>query len=509
MGDRVMIDMKTLPDSTPILVGAGQVVEREAADTSAVELAAQASLQAIVDSGAELAASIDTICVVKTFSDTIPSWVGPFGRSDNPPQSIATRINATPERRIYTQTGGNEPQSRVIEFARRIALGECELVLIAGAETIKNQRHAQRQQRELNWSENHPEPLDDRGFGGHVATEQERKNGLTNVAYYYGLIEQAQCYQKGRSHAEHRQASAQLLESFSQVAANNPYAQFPGHQCADEILAAPAMTHLYTKRMIAQDGVNQGAALLLCSIGKARQLGIPQSKWVFMHGMAEGKDVEVSRRPNPATSPMAGMVAAKALQMADTTVNDIDFIDIYSCFPCAVVDVAEHLGLPTDGSKPLTLTGGLPYFGGPGNNYSMHGIAEAIRLSRANPTSTTLVTTNGGVLSKHASAVYSTTPSNIDWATADTYISTDVLEAKQVVEDPGTGTVVSYTVHYDRDGSAHAIVLADTECGGRFVACTAANDNDTPAAMLTEDPTGKLITVTAPVDEKIFFTFAG
>ncbi|MGY8859961.1 MAG: hypothetical protein ACKVHM_07665, partial [Pseudomonadales bacterium] len=105
--------------------------------------------------------------------------------------------------------------------------------------------------------------LEDRGFGESSATSQEIKNGLNNVVYYYSLIEQAQRHTAGRSIEEHRYAMARLLESLSAVAAGNPYAQFAGSQSAEEILAAQPMTHLYSKRMIAQDGVNQGAALLM------------------------------------------------------------------------------------------------------------------------------------------------------------------------------------------------------------------------------------------------------
>jgi acetyl-CoA C-acetyltransferase len=503
-----MVAISELPGTTPVLIAAGQYVDRAATDTSAVEIAARAAQAAIEDSGAELAADIDTICVVKTFNDTVPSWNGPFGNSDNPPQSVAVRIGANPQRRIYTQTGGNEPQGRVIEFARRIAEGECELVLLCGAENIKNQKNGIRQGLELDWNEHFEEEVEDRGFGEHVATQQERKSGLNNVMYYYGLIEQAQADSKGRSFEEHKQASAQLFESFSKVASSNPYAQFAGRQSAADIVSADALSHLYTKRMIAQDGVNQGAALILCSIDKAKSLGIPESQWVFMHGMAEGKDWEVSKRPDPSTSPMAGLVAKRALDMADVDVADIDLIDIYSCFPCAVVAVAEQLGLPTDGSQRLTLTGGLPYFGGPGNNYSMHGIAQALLELRKAPEQFALVTSNGGVLSKHASAVYSCRPSAVDWATAETYIDRVALPTLDIAADPGEGNIVSYTIHYNKDGSSRAVVLGQTAAGKRFVAKTAADDLTTAEQLLAGNAKGLAIEVSPPDDEKLVFRLA-
>ena len=499
-----------LLDSTPILVGAGQVVEREANDISPMALASQAAVNAIKDceatgGAAVIAKAIDTICVTKLFSDMGRLWAGKCGRSDNPPESIATCIGASPDHRIYTETGGNQPQSRLIEFARAIARGERSVVLMAGAEAIKNQRHAERNKRELDWSEHFDKTLDDRGFGKVSATSQEIKNGLNNVVYYYSLIEQAQRHTAGLSVEEHRYAMARLLESFSAVAADNPYAQFAGSQRAEEILAAPAMTHLYSKRMIAQDGVNQGAALLMCSIGKARQLGIPEARWIYLHGLAEGSELEVTRRPNLGVSPMAGMVVDKALATAGITIADIDLIDIYSCFPCAVTSVAAHLGLPIDGSRQLTLTGGLPYFGGPGNNYSMHALAEAVWQARGKADSFAMVTANGGMLSKHASGIYSRKPSSIDWANTETLISSDELPACKVCADPQSGFIISYTVHHDREGGAHAIIVGQTINGERFVSRTAKDDNETAFAMLAQDPTGKKVKVTASDDERIYF----
>ena len=133
--------MNDIPGNTPILVGAGQYVERGASAESPSSLAARAATAALADAGvAGLARAIDTIAVVRFFSDSSPLWTCAFGRSNNPPQSIARDIGANPRQGIYTEVGGNQPQSRLIEFARDIALGERELVLFAGAEAIRNQR---------------------------------------------------------------------------------------------------------------------------------------------------------------------------------------------------------------------------------------------------------------------------------------------------------------------------------------------------------------------------------
>jgi len=188
--------------------------------------------------------------------------------------------------------------------------------------------------------------------------------------------------------------------------------------------------------------------------------------------------------------------------------DEIDLIDIYSCFPCAVSAVADCLGLPLDGSRPLTLTGGLAYFGGPGNNYVMHSLAEAVSQLQARPGGHALVTSVGGMLSKLGAGIYSTEPCRTDWAAAETTISPHFLAPRPVVEAPEGGRIISYLVNYHGGAAAQANVLAETETGGRFVATTAPGDGQTPAAMLAADPAGRLVTVSVAEGGALHFQLA-
>jgi len=498
-----------LPGNTPILVGAGQHVERGANGESPAQLAAHAARAALADAGGSaLAAAIDTVAVVRLFADSSPLWACPFGRSNNLPQSLARRIGASPRDRIYTRVGGNEPQSRLIEFARDIARGERSLVLLAGTEAIRNQRQAERQGTVFDWNEEHPEPLEDRGTGEDLFTWQEFGNGLMLPVSFYSLIEQARVSASGLSRETARARMAALMASFSAAAASNPFAQFPGALSAAEILAAPPMTHLYTKRMVAQDGVNQSAALLVTSVAKARELGIARERWVFLHGMAEGSECLLSERPDPGRSPVAEAVATRALDMAGVRIADIGPIDIYSCFPCAVSAVAAPLGLPDDGSRALTLTGGLPFFGGPGNDYSMHAIAEMVQRLRREPASFGLLTANGGMLSKHAAGVYSCRPSATDWTSAPTAIAGERFARKLLCARAAAGRIVAWTVEWRGAGPAQATALAETDGGERFVACTAPGDAATVAAILDADPVDRRIAVSPAEGETQHFTLA-
>jgi acetyl-CoA C-acetyltransferase len=505
-----MMQTDKLPDNTPILVGSGQVVERGTTADSPMMLASEAARRALAHAGGEgLVGAIDTISVTRLFTDSMGMKPCPFGRSDNPPMSVARAIGATPAHCIYGQVGGNEPLGRLIEFARDIARGERSVVLLAGAEAIRNQRSAERAGQTLDWSESFDSgdfPLEDRGWGDLFVTMQELSNGLLAPMTYYALIDQARAFAASSTVAQHRAAMARLLASLSAVAAANPYAQFADALGADEILAAEPLNHLYTKRMVAQDGVNQGAAVLLCSIGAARRLGIPTEHWVFLHGMAEGADHNLSERADPARSAMAEAVLDRTFAMAGKTIADIDLVEIYSCFACAVSSAAAYLGLPLDGSRPLTLTGGLPYFGGPGNNYSMHSLAEAVAQLRHSPAAYALVVAMGGILSKHAAGIYSREPSAVNWAEVDSKLSRDAIPARSIVEAPGAGSIVSYVVNYRGGAPVQAVVLAATDDGAHFVAN--ATDPDTVTAMLGPIPAGQPILVTPAQKGALLFSLA-
>ena len=490
------VDFSSIAPNTPIIVGAGQSVERDAGTTSHLGMAAQAAAMAVSDCGGSgIAESIDSICVIRLFSDSAPNWQSDLGRSNNPPESIATAIGASPRHRIYSHAGGNEPQALLMEFFADIATGERAMVLLAGAEALRNQRKAQTQGLKLDWNEEFTALLEDRGIGNIYPDPQEIANGMLMPLHYYNLIEQARRNERGMSREDYLDETARLMASFSDVASNNPYSQWPGAMSAAEIRDAEPLTDLYTKRMIAQDSVNQGAALLLTSVAKARELEIPEDRWVFMHGAAKGTDVDVSIRPTPGTSLVAANVLDKALDMASCSPADIDLIDIYSCFPCAVSEISDHLGLPADGSVPLTLTGGLPFFGGPGNNYSMHGLAEMVWQLRKAPGQIGLVHANGGFLTKHAAGIFSCAPSTIDWATADTRISPDATKRCERANNPETGVVISYCINFYKGAPATVIVLAETDAGQRFVCSTAPTDNNTAQRALAADPTGTRVTV--------------
>jgi acetyl-CoA C-acetyltransferase len=189
------------------------------------------------------------------------------------------------------------------------------------------------------------------------------------------------------------------------------------------------------------------------------------------------------------------MAVREALAVAGIGIDDIATFDLYSCFPVPVFNICDGMGIATDDPRGLTLTGGLPFFGGAGNNYSMHGIAETVAKMRSAPGQFGLVGANGGIMSKYSVGVYSTTP--VEWKpdrSAQLQAQIDQAPTQPVTERAdGPGTIETYTVRRD-DGRLTGIIagLLDAD-DSRFLATT---ENEDLIALLTDaDPLGQSVSV--------------
>jgi acetyl-CoA C-acetyltransferase len=198
-------------------------------------------------------------------------------------------------------------------------------------------------------------------------------------------------------------------------------------------------------------------------------------------------------RANYYSSPAIRAIGRKALAMAGRTIEDIDFFDIYSCFPSAVQIACDELGIDQRDPRGLTVTGGLPYFGGPGNNYTTHAVASLMQRLRAKPGSFGLVNANGWYITKHSIGIYSTEPPAGPWHREDPAQYQDAI-LDQVVppfsETPaGPATVETYTVLHGRQGPERGLVIGRLADGTRFVANTP-GDPETLRAMVERDMLG-------------------
>jgi acetyl-CoA C-acetyltransferase len=289
---------------------------------------------------------------------------------------------------------------------------------------------------------------------------------------------------------------AELFQPFSAVAARNPYAQFPRELTRDFLETPSSENYEYAdpflKWFIAQDAVNQGAAIILMSSSKADALQIPESRRVYLHGTGEASDDHISLRPVLARSWAMDTAVSRALGQAGRTAADMDLIDLYSCFPCAVFSGAAALGLDWKAEpRPLTLTGGLPFFGGPGNNYSLHAVAEMIIRLRQQPGRFGFVLANGGWMTKEAAGVYaSIRPGTFSPVEAAAKPAAQVTLASQACE----AVLETFTVIHGRSGPERGIVFARLDDGRRILANHA---DPTTLAILRDDasPVGRRIQI--------------
>ena len=519
-------------DNTPILVGAGQFTGREDDPLKAfspMDIAAEAARVALADTGLDassVAQLIDTLAVIRIFPDSFnrPRMPNPFGRAENPPRAVARRLNANPSRAIYGHVGGNTPQTMINEMAQRIAEGEVGVALITGSEAIKTAQRALRAGVTLNWQEEDAGSIEDRGIGPALASKHEFAHGIGVPVNTYPLFENAIRGRLGNSVEQHLLAMGELFAPFTEVAAANSFALYGTRRSAQELARVSAENRFigfpYPKWMNAMDGVDQGAAVVMTSVGRARELGIDPARWVFLHGCAEASEkLLVTERVNYYSSPAMQINTARALAMAGKEMSDIDLIDIYSCFPSAVEVACAALGIQTDDSRGLTLTGGLPFFGGPGNNYSMHAIATLVSLlrDRRKNDSTTgraafgMITANGGYLSKHATGIYSSTPVEGEWRCenpASYQGEIDAMLSPRFTETPeGDAKVETYTVIHERGVPVRGIVIGRLVADNvRFIANTA-NDTQTLSRMLAEEMlerVGKVTTGAAAEGANLF-----
>ena len=501
--------------SMPVLVGIGQAVSHWDGTSglegmpTALGLAEEAARKALADSQADdmsaVIEAIDTVTMVRTMEDSIPGLTPPFGRCNNLPLGLANAIGAAPKSVIYSDVGGQSPQSLVNELAARIHAGDSDCALLAGTENIGAQKAAGKQGLGPDLTIEIDGDMEDRGFGPRLLSRTEAKHGLVKPAYFYGLFENAIAHREGRNLSEHRAAMGALFAKFSEVAAANPYAQFQTARSAD-FLATPsrenyAFADPFLKWHIAQDAVNQAAGVVLMSEEKADALGIAASARVYLHGAGEAGDLHISERPKVDGSWAMDIALTRALEQAGKAADDIEVLDLYSCFPCAVFSSTAVLGIDWETDpRALTQTGGLPFFGGPGNNYSLHGIASTVETLRSKPDTFGLVLANGGWMTKEAAGVYSAQrPDQFQPAEAAAKADQPVA----LVDEAAAGTIETYTVVNGRNGPTHAIIFGRDGDNRRFIASTA--DAETLAGMNGEAAIiGEAVSITTEAEVNTF-----
>lgn len=502
----------SLDPRTPVIAGVGQASERLGdpgyQGLSAVGLAAAALRAALADTTgdqAAIAAAADTVAGVRQFESSVPGARAPLGRSDNFPRSVAGRAGLAPARAVLEVSGGQGPQHLVNEFAAEIAAGRAEVVALFGAEAISTAEHFAKAEAagRPDFTEHAGGSLEDRGYGlAGLMPRHLAGHGLSDAPSQYALIDNARRARLGQTRGQYAAAMGALFEPFTRVAAANPHAAAPVERTAAELITPTAanrpIADPYTRYLVAREKVNQGAAVLLMSVAAARRLGVPDDRRVFLHGHADLRERTLMERADLSRSPAAVLAVRHALEVAGLTADGLASLDLYSCFPAPVFNICDGLGLAADDKRGLTVTGGLPFFGGAGNNYSMHAIAETVWRARANPGGFGLVGANGGIMSKYSVGVYSTAPA--PWKPDNSKGLQEGIDAwpapPQAREPDGWGVIETYTVRHGRDGKRTGIVIGRLAAdGGRFVARGDDRDDALIGLLSTGEPVGEKVYV--------------
>lgn len=466
------------PERTPVIVGVGETSER-VETVGPLDLAERASSAALACAGG-LGSVVDRVEVVGILA----------GGGQAPASELSARLGLKPAIKATTTVGGNTPQWLVGRAADDIAAGRVRVVLIAGAEALRSHRartsgSGAGARGDAAGSAGPPDQIIGDERPG--LSDVEMASGLFLPAHVYPLFESAIAARRGRDVEEHRTELGKLMAPFTEVAATRPHAWFP-EVLSPEAISSPSSDNRitaepYTKRMNAVIMVDQGAAVVVTSLAVAQELGI-EDRAVFVWSAAECSDVWFpSQRPDLGTSPAIGVAAGTALAAAGVGIDDVARLDLYSCFPSAVQMATTALRIPGDDARGLTVTGGLAYFGGPGNNYCTHSIAAMSESLRGAPSGTLgLVTGLGWYVTKHSVGIYGSTPPPGGYRRGDTSEKQRLIDstALAVTGDAGEGSaavVDAATVIYDRDGTPmSAPIIATLPDGRRIVARAAESD---------------------------------
>ena len=400
---------------------------------------------------------------------------------DDPCARLAQRLGAGPALSAYSGLGGSVPVKLASEAGAAMARGQLDLALIVGGEALATRRHLPDPAWSFPPDEPKPYPI--------TIDRLERKNGIFQAYLTFALLDTARRAHRGQSLDDRRQEIGRLMAPMSELAAAQPeYAWFPVARTAEEISTATPDNRMvatpYTKLMTAIMDVDMAAAVLLGTEERADALGVPADQRVYLLGDGYAEEpATMAARPEPWRSP--AMASAMASALGGTAADDVAHFDLYSCFASSLSFGADVLGLPV--GRSLTVTGGLPYHGGPGSNYSTHALAAMADVLRRDPGSSGLVSGIGMHMTSHSASHWSTRPG--------AYVPSEPAGSLPTIlvtgEAEGTGTVMTFSTVHSRQGPESTALICDLPDGSRTYARL---DEPVPADT---DLAGRTVTLSA------------
>jgi acetyl-CoA C-acetyltransferase len=420
---------------------------------------------------------------------------------DDPAGRLASAVGADPKRREYSGIGGTTPLSLLAAASERILTGRSEVAAVVAGEALATVRRLKKAGERPQWSHRDPEkkpfPFEAPFHPSEVAHQ------IFQAYTTFAMRDVARRAHLGRSVEEYRAGIGALFAPMTEVAASNPYAWFRETRTAAELVdATPAnrvVAHPYTKLVTSIMDVDLAAAFVVASEEAADRLGVPADERVYVRGWGEGRDPDyVAEHHELWRAPAMKTALGRALTQAGVGVDEVARFDIYSCFPSSVAFSLDALGLsPDDPRGPFTVTGGLPYAGGPGSGYAVGSVAAMAGALVADPGSVGLVTAVGMHLSKHAGVVLSARPGPEPVMREES--PADVVRRPIIDSVDGPATIAAYTVHHGADGApTEALLVCDVDGGdgaggGRCYAKS--TDGGLMAAMEAEEFVGRTVTL--------------
>lgn len=458
----------------PVIVGVGQINDREER-LNAVELMGAALRNAEADAGGGWLNHIDALDVVAQLS---------FPEFADASAPLAHMLDITPRHCAQTRYPmGDSPVALLNQAANRIAAGEAEICAIAGGEALRTAaKRAAGGKRDAV-----------RESAARATRGGRERYGIVAPTDVYPLYENACRAAWGQTLAEAQQESAEIWSRMSQVAADNPNAWLRTPLTPGQILeTSPGNRPIafpYTKLMVANASVNQGAAFVVTSLARAKAAGVPETKLVYIgRGAAAREPGDVLARDRLDRSLSLEASLRNALAFNGLTSADLDHAELYSCFPIMPKLARRIIDWPLD--KPMTVFGGLTFGGGPVGNYMSHAIAsmtEALRTGGRHG----LLFGNGGFATTNHSIVISRDAAIGAQGARDPSVQPEA-DSRRAPSPPlldvysGEGVIETYTVFYDREGAAKSGVIVGKAPGGERFLAYVPRENAELIAFLTD-----------------------
>ena len=459
---------------SPCIIGVAQMVARPADGPAPEPLAMwEETCRA---AAADASARADVLSAVESLQIVYcQSW-----QYDDPPGRLCERLGIDPKHRFYSGIGGTTPQVLVDHAADAIVDGDLDVAIVCGAEALDTVRRLKKTGEKPQWSFKDPErkpfPFEAPFHPAEVAHE------VFQAYTTFALWDVARRAHLGVPPDDHRRALGDLFAPMTRVAVANPYAWFPVERSADELATPTAENRMvaypYTKYLISVMDVDLAGALVLASHAAADRLGVPPERRVYLRGWCYATDPVYVAEHDPAFgSPAMAAASAEAFRVAGCGIDDVTRLDLYSCFPSSVAFALDALRLSPDDPRGVTVTGGLPFFGGAGSDYVTHSIATMVDVLRraGEPGVHGLCTGVGMHMTKHVYGVYSTDPPAGSAPRPDEKAVQKQLDERPIksIADTysGVATIATYTVLHGRDGTADwGLLVCDVDGSTRCYA---------------------------------------